>query len=160
MSAYIYFFARKDETFVEIGCCSRNSDLFTAFDHITIYEKVVELDNKDFDCAKERLLDSLHQSEKTIARYEAQLAAIPTFNNGIEEKLQLMTEVRDELECAKEEKSDVDYALNYVGFLRQIYETYKLNQKYEDVPYKGGVYVGYECSEPVLGENVVEIEKN
>lgn len=160
MSAYMYFFARKDETFVEIGYASRSSELFMAFDDVTVYEKVVELEKDDFDRAKDQLLDSLHQSENMIARYEAQLAAIPTFNNGAEEKLDLMTEVRGELESAKEEKSDVDYALNYLSFLRQIYENYKLDQKYENVTYKGGVYVGYECSEPVLGENVMEVEKN
>ena len=156
MSAYIYFFARKDDTFVELGCTSRNSDLFKAFDGVTVYEKTVELDKEDFNNVKDQLLDSFHQSEEMIARYEAELAAIPTFNNEAEEKLQLMSEVRNELESAKEEKSDVDYALYYLGFLRQIYDNYELNRKYEGVSYKGGVYVGYEDSEPVLGESVIE----
>lgn len=140
MSAYIQFFIRHEDTFLPIGIFSRNNAIYQVFDGIAVWEKIRPIGEPILNDAEKIAKGFIHENEKALAQAEEEQNLIVKFNNSVEDKLEAYGDYRDYIIEIKNNIKDLEAALQYLWFLRDILESIKCTD-FNKQPY---LYVGVE----------------
>lgn len=134
MSSYIHVFARKNETFVELLCYCRSSELYQALHHYAPYEEIAPLGSAQLVDAKSEFVDRLDIAREFNAADELIVTQIGSWSNTVDEKLEAINEIQRSISERKEEMNELEAAIHILEFL--------LNVEAE-------LYIGKECGSDV-----------
>lgn len=140
MSAYIQFFIGHKDTFLPIGTFGRNNAIYQVFDGIAIWEKIRPIGEPILNDAENIAKGFIRENEKALAQAEEEQNLIAKFNNSVEDKLEAYGDYRDYIIEIKNNIKDLEAALQYLWFLRDIMESIK-GTEFNKYPY---LYVGIE----------------
>ena len=141
MSSYVHVFARKDETFVELLCYCRSSELYQALYHYAPYEEIAPLSSAQLVEAKSWLVDRLDVAREFNAVDELTITQIGSWSNTIDEKLEAINEVQRSISERKKEMDELEAAIHILEFL--------MNVEVE-------LYIGEECGSDVSVEDITD----
>lgn len=161
MSQYVNFFIRCERQFVPLFSFSRNTYLYRVFSKEAKYEKIMAVDMDMIERAKTRLRDYIEAYQSRIDIHRKEQAAIPTFNNSVEEKLEAVRTIDSALQELEAEIAEIVTALNYCEVMCDILETARYGEKIPALPMyteESLLYVGIEIAMPKVGD-IVETKR-
>ena len=159
MSEYTHVFIRKNDTFIELNCFSRNSGIAQALKYgIAPWEKIrgyMESDIRDICNDVKEQIDKLTDE---VAATEAVMHEVGSWNNTVEEKREAIAGYKEELSYLEEELDDARHAYTYFSVLRSIAGNSELSQKWEygKKEITPVIYFGIECGSDVTVEDIVK----
>lgn len=115
MSSYINFFIRpKDDLFIPIGDFSRSTEIYRRFTNEVPYEKITPISQRLLEDSIDKIQKEIEHLQQRIIKLHDKIKIIPTYNNRISEKEQLMYEYQTEIENIKD---DIENNLFFQGIL-------------------------------------------
>lgn len=140
MSSYIHVFARKNETFIELLCYCRSSELYQVLHQYAPYGKIAQLTNSQMSQVKTKLLQRLADIQQYNDEDKALIAQVGSWSNTTDEKFEAINELQRNIAERTEETDELDAAVHILNFL--------LNVEAE-------LYIGEECGSDVTVEYIV-----
>lgn len=143
MSSYIYFYVRKEDTFIPIGEFSRNNEIYQVFNEYNDapYEKIVEA---KFSSPIANLEEKKIKYQAAIMREVQAIEDLKTINAPLDEITERIWERRNSIESLREDIKEIDWTINRLKFYRDINDDY----------YGVKVYVGIESGDSVTKEDI------
>lgn len=155
MSTYIYFYARRGDTFIPLTEGSRNSKLFEITSHRALFnEKIAPYS------AKNRLLDisalkeEIVRTEKAIRENEKLTDKIILMNNKIDEKVVMLNDIEDENKALREEIAEIENTIARLYFINEIDSNIDIANDDDEV--RDNIYMGIETGYDVTVDDVFE----
>lgn len=139
MSSYVHVFARKNDTFVELLCYCRSSELYSVLSPYAPYEKIAPLTKDILLGAKEELEKRLDTARRYNEEYKQTIAQIGSWSNTIEEKLDAINDLQQNISDRQEWIDELTAATYIFAFLLTI-----------DAP----LYFGEECGSDVTVDDI------
>lgn len=118
MSQYIYFFARVDGRFLNLGEFSRSSWLFQNCG--APFEAVREVSPSTFLRLKRELEEDIIRFDSKILAQKERKKEISEFNNSVSEKLVAIEGIDSLIEDLEYERDETKERLRFVDFLYQV----------------------------------------
>lgn len=153
MSTYIYFYARRRDTFIPLTEGSRNSKLFEITSHrVSFNEKIVPYS------AKNRLLDistlkeEIVRTEKIIRENEKLTDKIILMNNKIDEKVMMLNDIEDENKALREEIAEIENTIARLYFINEI----DVNIDIANDDERDNIYMGIETGYDITVDDIFE----
>ena len=147
MSAYIQFFIRNDETFLPIGAYCRSSAIYQAFDEYIPWEKVRAISEPLLRKVYGFVVDDIQHHKEQIEKIKEHRTFIATFNNTLEEKMEMLENVESMLYEYEEGLDDLEHVKNYIHFLEDIIESVEYETHINENAY---LYAGIEVGNPTI----------
>lgn len=143
MSSYIYFYVRKEDTFIPIGEFSRNNEIYQVFNEYNDapYEKITEA---KFSGPIANLEEKKIKYQAAIMREVQAIEDLKTINAPLDEITERIWERRNSIESLREDIKEIDWTINRLKFYRDINDDY----------YGVKVYVGIESGDSVTKEDI------
>lgn len=88
MSSYVHVFARKNDTFVELLCYCRSSELYQVLTHYAPYEKITPFIHERLREACDEIENKLAIAERLSREDKEMITQIGTWTNTMDEKLE------------------------------------------------------------------------
>ena len=154
MSSYIHFFVRRNDTFIPIGTFGRSTRIYAAFEHMAPWERIRAL-NTDLLKFARAYLKSEEEINREIDAAHARINTIAAFNNGVDEKMAAIDEVREEIKGWQEFAHEEREARAFIGFLYGILDEAEYNSL-EGFGASACLYVGMECGSDVSVKDIAE----
>ena len=154
MSAYVNFFIRVGDNFAPIGSFSRSSKIYQSFNGYAPWEKVKVVTKDELDYIRSELKDSRAEYETMIKNLETKMAAVKSFENSVEEKMEIIENIMTDKAEVQEIIDEYNDALQYMGYLEDIIDEGRNTDYYKE--YKDIInpaaylYVGIEIGHPTL----------
>lgn len=129
MSSYINFYLKVEDKYCPLGSYSRNCPEYQFLKDLVPYEKLAPLTIEKLNSAIEDIKFAIENERKGINNYLQNIEDIKTFNNSINEKMELIANYRDTLDELKEDlkanKNCLAFVYWLVGILTDIkYDPY------------------------------------
>ena len=137
------FFLRNGDTFLPIGTYCRSSAMYQAFDEYIPWEKIRALNEPLLRKIYEFVVDDINNHKKQIEKIKEHRAFIATFNNSIEEKMEMLENVESMLHEYEEGLESLERVKAYIFFLSDILEDVEFNDRIDENAY---LYCGIEVS--------------
>ena len=147
MSAYIQFFIRKDEAFMPIGSYCRSSAIYQAFDEYIPWEAIKALNEPLLDKIYGLVVDDINHHKEQIEKIKEHRAFIATFNNSIDEKMEMLENVEAMLHEYEEGLASLERVKAYICFLKDIIEDVTFTEHIDENAY---LYAGIEIGSPTV----------
>ena len=147
MSAYIQFFIRNDETFLPIGTYCRSSAIYQAFDEYIPWEKVRAISEPLLRKVYSNVTEDIQHHKEQIEKIKEHRAFIATFNNTLEEKMEMLENVESMLYEYEEGLDDLERVKSYIHFLEDIIESVEYETHINENAY---LYAGIEVGNPTI----------
>lgn len=149
MSQYINFYLRVNDKFVSLGSFSSHNAVYTALSDRVPYEKITAI-NKDILDAGIAELDKEKEINNTYLKKNAEtMALVATFNNSVSEKMEEIDSLSHEKVELEIENRQIDVAIVYFAFLKDIIEDYEYDYKHDKGFYNDAteyIYAGIEAT--------------
>lgn len=149
MSAYMFFYVRKGDTFTCINCLCKSSAIYGVFSPYMSYEDVVHIDSiidrVKADCRE--IVDGLNRKRK---EYKRKIAAITQTNSPIAEKMECIDMYYELLNDVKQKLDEHKSVFYFCNFLEDILDC---NEGDEKPILYAGIETGYNITwEDIEGE--------
>ena len=108
MSQYIVFFAKRNDTFIELGEYSRNNYIYEALQYDVPYEDIVLLDDKIYEAGIRFFNHEIEVREKRIEALNDKLEFLKIATASFEEKVREWEETKEFIEDEKEEIKELE----------------------------------------------------
>ena len=141
MSAYIQFFIRNNETFMPIGIYCRSSAIYQAFDEYIPWEKIRPLNEPLLRRIYGEVMDEIREHTDQIDRIKEHIALIATFNNPMDEKIEMLDNIEEMLSEYEKGLEELDNVKAYILFLNDIIEAVEFE---DDIDENAYLYAGVE----------------
>lgn len=146
MSAYIHFFIRIEDKFYPIATYSRNSQVFELM-HSAPYEHIRVLNSEalsNYGVEAREILDEWNVRKR---KYEKRKELIATFNNSVEEKMEMIHNSDEAIEEIEYEISEAKSVIRFIYFLENIIKEVDYDTP-EGIDKDNYLYYGIECYRP------------
>lgn len=120
MSSYINFYLKVEDKYCPLGTYSRNCPEYRFFKDIVPFEKIAPITIKKLQAVIEDIEFAINNEMKSIGRYSLNIKDIKTFNNSINEKMELIEDYRNTINELKEDLEANKKCLNFVNWLIEI----------------------------------------
>lgn len=156
MSAYVNFFIRVGDNFAPIGSFSRSTRVYRSFSGYAPWEKITVVTKDELDYIRSELKDSRAEYEDIMKALETKMAAVHSFDNSVEEKLNTLDDIMNEQAEIRDQIDEYNSALVYMGYLEDIIDEGRNGEYYDG--YKGIInpaaylYVGIEIGCPTVAD--------
>lgn len=120
MSSYINFYLKVEDKYCPIGAYSRNCPEYLFFKNIIPYGKIAPITIQELKDVIEDIKFAINNGIESIKRYSLNIEDIKTFNNSINEKMELIENYRDTINELKEDLEVNKNCLNFVNWLIEI----------------------------------------
>lgn len=120
MSSYINFYLKVEDKYCPLGSYSRNCPEYRFFKNIVPFEKIASVTIKNLKTVIEDIEFAISNEMKSIGRYSLDIKDIKTFNNSINEKIELIEDYRNTINELKEDLEANKKCLNFVNWLIEI----------------------------------------
>lgn len=120
MSSYINFYLKVEDKYCPLGSYSRNCSEYRFFKNIVPFEKIAPITIKNLKTVIEDIEFAISNEMKSIGRYSLNIKDIKTFNNSINEKMELIEDYRNTINELKEDLEANKKCLNFVNWLIEI----------------------------------------
>ena len=143
MSEYAHFFIRHRDEFIPLGTYSRSTFTFDTVHHYAPWEKIKVVTTQVLDNFIQDTNEYIQECEKRRQNYEQRKQLIATFNNSIDEKMDVIHDCDEGIE----ELTDlINEAVDTRALLRFFrYRMITASDNPNDC-----LYVGLEISKPTL----------
>lgn len=152
MSTYIYFYARRGDTFIPLTEASRNSKLYKVTAHRVLFdEKIVPYR------ARNRLLDITSLKEeiirikKAIRENEKLADKVILMNNKIDEKVTTLDDIENENKMLREEIAEAENVIMRLNFINEIDANIDIAN---DNDVRDNIYMGIETGYDVTIDDI------
>ena len=152
MSAYMSFFIRNDEAFMPIGSYCRSSVIYRTFDEYIPWEAIRALNEPLLNKVYGFVVDDINNHKQQIEKIKEHKAFIATFNNSVEEKMEMLDDVESMLHEYEQGLSDLEFVKHYIFFLQDIIEDVEFLEHIDENAY---LYCGIEIGSPTV-EDIVQ----
>lgn len=153
MSQYISFFIRRDANiFIPLFTFSRSCKIYQRFQHQVPYEKVSALSYSMLNDTLNGLHNSIIQYKDNIKKLENEKTFVASFNNSVEEKMAVLSDIKGLIAENEEDIRDTERAYYSVLALIDIVDEIVYNSAYDKDNY---IYAGIEVCDPT-DKDVVE----
>lgn len=152
MSTYIYFYARRGDTFIPLTEGSRNSKLFEITSHRALFnEKIVPYSGKNRLLDISTLKEEIVRIEKAIRENEKLADKIILMNNKIDEKVAMIDDVVDENKALREEIAEIENTITRLYFINEIDTNIDIAN---DNKVRDNIYIGIETGYDVTVDDI------
>ena len=118
MSSYMYFYIRsKDDELIPFLHMSRVNSLYNYLEKKVPYEKVAILHKKDVANALVQIKDGIDSYQKTITTAQNKIKEIGSWNNSIQEKIEIIHDYEEIISNAKEHIEDEEWSYHIARVL-------------------------------------------
>ena len=148
MSSYLHFFLRDGDKFLPLATYGRGSQLYQLFTDAAPYAKIAPVTNAVLDRIKNDARSSIERSRAEISRIEDRIRLIGTFNNSIDEKIELIHDQDDFLVEMREDIEEKNMAMAFISFLYDILDEAHYGE--EGLDAEAYLYCGIECGYPKI----------
>ena len=152
MSAYIQFFIRNNETFMPIGTYCRSSVIYQAFDEYIPWEKIRPLNEPLLRRIYGEVMDEVQYCKNYISKIKEQREFIASFNNTVEEKMEMLNNVEETLSEYESDLDNLNNVKNYILFLNDIIEAVEFE---DDIDENAYLYAGVEVGSHPTTEDIM-----
>lgn len=114
MSSYINFYLKVEDKYCPLGSYSRNCSEYQFFKNFIPYEELAPLTLEKLADVKEDVEFSIGNKKKAIIRYSNDIELIKTFNNPVEDKMEL---IENHLSTIEEIKEDLEADVSCLAFI-------------------------------------------
>lgn len=143
MSQYINFYLRVNDKFISLGSFSRNNIVYTVLSDRVPYEKITAINEDILDAGMVDLDREKEINNKYLKKNAEMMAAVANFNNSVTEKMEGIENLNREKAELEMENRQIDRAIAYLDFLKDIIEDYRYDCKYGK---EVGIYAGIEAT--------------
>lgn len=147
MSEYAHFFLRHNDEFIPLGTYSRSTFTFETVHRYAPWEKIRVITTQVLDNFIEETKDYIQECEKRRQNYEQRKQLIATFNNSIDEKMEVIHDCDESIEELTDLINEAVDTRALLWFFR-----YRMIPA-SDNP-NNRLYVGLEISKPTM-EDIV-----
>lgn len=153
MSTYIYFYARRGDTFIPLTEASRNSKLYEVTSHRVLFdEKIVPYTVKNRNLDISTLKEEIIRTEKTIRENEKLADKIILMNNKIDEKVVMLNDIEDENKALREEIEEIENTITRLYFMNEIDSNIDIANDDDEV--RDNIYMGIETGYDVTVDDI------
>ena len=150
MSAYIQFFMRRGNEFIPLMTYSRSNTIYQVFEHILPWGKIKAI-SYDTISAKIAECNSLvSKNEEKIKELNQKKTLVASFNNSVEEKMQVLFDIDEAIEEYNEDIAMGNRAAYICIFLQDLMEEVMYGEESEKYDKNEYIYGGYEVGTPTL----------
>lgn len=153
MSAYVDFFIRYGDDFIPIADHSRNSMIFSIINYSIPYKKIRAITLQNLNKFIDIATGKIEEYNRKIYKEKEQIKFVATFNNSIDEKLEIITQYEEGIEEYTQSIEECTYAKNFFNFLSELIEA--RNQAININEY---IYAGIEIGRPTI-EDICEVKE-
>lgn len=149
MSAYIHFFVRVEDKFCPIATYCRSSQVFELMHLRAPYEHIKALNSDaltNYEIKAKEILDEWNARKR---KYEKRKEIIATFNNSVEEKMEMIHDSDEAIEEIEYEISEAEFVIKFIYFLEHIIREVDYNAP-EGIDKDNYLYYGIECYRPTV----------
>jgi len=116
MSSYVNFYLRVNDVFAPIGSYSRNSEIYKAIEHYSIYGKIIPLKYDMIKSILEDIEQSISNVQATIQKDNETCHLVMSSQNSLAEKLDTIHTIKDGIADAYKliEELQFAYALFHI----------------------------------------------
>lgn len=140
MSQYTSIYVRKEDTFIEIACRSRNSILSEMLYDDAPYGKVQKLTPDRLNDLISIWIHRRDEYKDSLKKDEESIKTIGQFNNSLDEKLERIAEIQEFMQDKKERLEEVQEGITILYFL---------------LASDANIYIGVECPEEITKDKIV-----
>lgn len=144
MSSYIYFFLRSEDCFIPLGTWTRNSKFYEVFQEAPC-EKISMLSFSRISAVWNDIAENIENIKKKITNKEKVIKEIALFNNDITEKMEVIKEIREDIEYYEELNKQYEEVISFLKTLTII-----LGEMEDRDLNINCIYYGIECYEPTV----------
>lgn len=152
MSSYIQFFMRRGNEFIPLMTYSRSNTIYQIFEHILPWEKIKAI---SYDTISEKIAECnslVSKNEEKIKELNQKKTLIASFNNSIEEKMQVLFDIDEAIEEYNEDIAMGNRAAYICIFLQDLMEEVMYGEESEKYDKNEYIYGGYEVGTPTLND--------
>ena len=153
MSAYIQFFIRNNEAFMPIGTYCRSSAIYQAFDEYIPWEKIRPITEPLLRKIYSNVIDDIREYTDHIDKTKEHRAFIATFNNPMDEKIEMLDSIEEILGEYEEGLEQLNTVKSYIHFLNDIIEAVEFEDSIDENNY---LYAGIEVGISPTVEDIVQ----
>jgi len=157
MSAYVDFFIRNKDDFISIADYSRNSMIYSIVNNDVPYEKIRAITTQDISRFINVAAEKIEEYNRKIYKGKEQIKFVATFNNSIEEKLEVIAQYEEGIEEYTQSIEEYNYAKNFFSFLIELIDARRW-EKNSSVNINEYIYAGIEIGRPTV-EDICEVKE-
>jgi len=157
MSAYVDFFIRNKDEFIPIADYSRNSMIYSIVNDDVPYEKIRAIATQDISRFINIAAEKIRDYEQRIRKEKECIKLIATFNNDIEEKLEVIAQREESIEEYTQSIEECTYAKNFFSFLTELIEARRWEEN-RSININEYIYAGIEIERPTA-EDICEVKE-
>lgn len=152
MSTYIYFYARRGDTFIPLTEGSRNSKLFEITSHRALFNgKIVPYTVKNRNLDISALKEEIVRIKVAINENEKLSDKIILMNNKIDEKVAMIDDIENENKALREEIAEIENTITQLYFMNEIDSNIDIAN---DDKVRDNIYMGIETGYDVTVDDV------
>lgn len=146
MSCYISFFVKVGDKFAPISSFSKSTKIYELFENVAPWGKVRPLSEVKLREALHDASEQVQELSKKLDEMPARKALIASFNNSVDEKMEVLSELERDECYLQEERDEMRRAVEFVRFLMWIKDAAS-GAAYTDACFNAEryLYVGIEC---------------
>lgn len=152
MSAYVDFFIRNKDDFIPIADYSRNSMIYSIVTDVP-YEKIRAITTRDISEFINIAVEKIRDYEQKICKEKERIKLVATFDNSIEEKLEVIAQYEEGIEEYTQSIEECNYAKNFFSFLTELINVRRWEEN-SSVNINEYIYAGIEIGRPTV-EDIV-----
>lgn len=152
MSSYIQFFMRRGDEFIPLMTYSRSNTIYQIFEHILPWEKIKAI---SYDTISEKIAECnslVSKNEEKIKELNQKKTLVASFNNSVEEKMQVLFDIDEAIEEYNEDIAMGNRAAYICIFLQDLMEEVMYGEESEKYDKNEYIYGGYEVRTPTLND--------
>lgn len=153
MSAYVDFFIRNKDDFIPIADYSRNSMIYSIVNNDVPYEKIRAITTQDINKFINVASEKIRECEQGIRKEKERIKLVATFDNSIEEKLEVIAQYEEGIEEYTQSIEECTYAKNFFSFLTELINVRRWEEN-SSVNINEYIYAGIEIGRPTV-EDIV-----
>ena len=157
MSAYVDFFIRNKDDVISIADYSRNSMIYSIVNNDVPYEKIRAITTQDISRFINVAAEKIRECEQGIREEKERIKLVATFNNNIEEKLEVIAQREGSIEEYTQSIEECTYAKNFFSFLTELINARRW-EKNSSVNINEYIYAGIEIGWPTV-EDICEVKE-
>ena len=153
MSAYVDFFIRNKDDFIPIADYSRNSIIYSIIRDDIPYEKIRAITAQDISEFINVAAGKIRDYEQGIRKEKECIKLIATFDNNVEEKLEVIAQREEGIEEYTQSIEECTYAKNFFSFLIELIDARRWEEN-SSININEYIYAGIEIGRPTV-EDIV-----
>lgn len=150
MSTYVDFFIRNKDDFIPIADYSRNSMIYSIVTNDIPYEKIRAITARDISEFINIAVEKIRDYEQKICKEKERIKLVATFDNNIEEKLEVIAQYEEGIEEYTQSIEECNYAKNFFGFLAELIDARRWWEEKNSININEYIYAGIEIGRPTV----------